>query len=86
MAPIKFTESVVTAKSPNLSKTGFCLNINTRYFRRQQCATGGWGSIQRGRLSMKQLKLYFPTVKIGHWSPSLFPFVPIVNNSLRLYD
>ena len=35
---------------------------------------------------MEQLKLYFPTVKIGLRSPSLFPFVPIVNNSLGLYD
>ena len=35
---------------------------------------------------MKQLKLYFPTVKIGLWSPSLLPFEPTVNNPLGSHD
>ena len=35
---------------------------------------------------MKQLKLYFPTVKIGLWSPSLLPFEPTLNNTLGSLD
>jgi len=46
----------------------------------------GTGEHIQRRLSMKQLKLYFPTVKIGLWSPSLLPFEPTVNNPLGSLD